>query len=317
MAMIETTNLTKRYGDLTAVECVDLTVEAGSIHGFVGPNGAGKTSTMQMLVGLTSPTEGEALIDGAPAGSIEANATIGYSPQDPALEEGMTGRSYLHYMGKMAGLEDDLEERTEEVLAWIDLADAADQPIGEYSGGMQRRISLAQAMIHEPDLLILDEPTAALDPSGRMAIIESLEDLTEEGVTVFVSSHVLAELEQFIDTVSILRDGTLVETGPVDDIETGGSGQAFAVETDDDDRLAALLDDRSWVTEVTREDDVLAVRTDQPDEFRSELQQLLADEGILLQSLQETGGLEEAFADVVNVDDADQRAEAADDGGEQ
>jgi len=317
MTMIETTNLAKRYGDLTAVDGIDLTVEAGSIHGFVGPNGAGKTTTMQMLVGLVSPTEGEALIDGAPAGSIEANATIGYSPQEPALEEGMTGRSYLHYMGKMAGLDDDLEERTEAVLAWIDMDDAADQPIGEYSGGMQRRISLAQAMIHEPDLLILDEPTAALDPSGRMAIIESLEDLTEEGVTVFVSSHVLAELEQFIDTVSILRDGTLVETGPVDDIETGGSGQAFAVETDDDDRLAALLDERSWVTEVTREDDILAVRTDQPDEFRSELQQLLADEGILLQSLQETGGLEEAFADVVGGDDGDQRAEAADDGGEQ
>ncbi len=298
--MIEARDLTKRYGDLTAVDGIDLTVEAGSIHGFIGPNGAGKTTTMQMMVGLLSPSEGEVMIDGEPAGSIPAKETIGYSPQDPALDESMTGQTYLEYMGQTAGMGSETRERAAELLEWLDLSDAANQKIGGYSGGMKRRLSLAQAMIHEPELLILDEPTAALDPSGRMAIIESLKDLTERGMTVFVSSHVLAELEQFIDTVTILHDGQLVETGPVDSIQDRYGGQTFAVDTSENEQLVGLLEGRGWVTSVRLDEDgSITIMTDDPDEFRTELQQLLADEGILLESLQETGGLESAFADAI------------------
>jgi ABC-2 type transport system ATP-binding protein len=298
--MIQTTNLTKRYGDLTAVDGIDIEVESGSIHGFIGPNGAGKTTTMKMLVGLISPTEGEVLIDGAPAGSLAAKETIGYAPQDPAFYESMTGREYLEYMGKTAGMGAQVHDRATELFSWLDLQDAAEQRVSGYSGGMKRRLSLAQAMIHEPDLLILDEPTAALDPSGRMAIIESLTDLTEEGMTVFVSSHVLAELEQFIDMVTILNDGEVVETGPIEKIQGSYGGQSFAVETADNDRLVTLLADRHWVSNVRHASDgSVTVVTDDPEEFKTQLQQLLADEGLVLESLQATGGLEDAFADAI------------------
>jgi ABC-2 type transport system ATP-binding protein len=297
--MIETTDLTKRYGDVTAVEGLDLEVDRGEIHGFVGPNGAGKTTTMQMLVGLIDPTGGEAYVDGEPAGSIAAKQAIGYAPQDPAFYESMTGRGYLEYMGRTAGMDGDVRDRADELLEWLELSDAANQAVEGYSGGMKRRLGLAQAMIHEPDLLILDEPTAELDPSGRQAIIESLEDLTEEGMTVFVSSHVLAELEQFIDTVTILYEGQLVESGAIEDVQSKYGGESFAVETSDDERVHTLLDGQPWVRSVELDEDGLVVASDDPDRFRTELQGLLADEAIMLQSLQEAGGLEEAFADVV------------------
>lgn len=298
--MIETTNLTKRFGDVTAIDGIDLAVEAGSIHGFVGPNGAGKTTAMQLLVGLLSPTEGEAFVSGESAGSLAAKRKIGYAPQEPAFYESMTGRAYLEYMGRAAGMDADVDERTAEMLEWLDLADAAEQRIGGYSGGMKRRLSLAQAMIHDPELLILDEPTAALDPSGRRTIIESLQDLTEAGMTVFVSSHVLAELEQFIEVVTILHEGELVETGPVDEIQAKYGGEAFSVETSDNAAVVDLLADRDWVSSASLEDDVVVVLTDDPETFKTEFQSLLAEEGILLESMQQEGGLEDAFADVIS-----------------
>jgi len=300
MTMIETTNLTKRYGDFTAVDGIDLTVERGSIHGFVGPNGAGKTTTMQMLVGLTSPTEGEALIDGEPAGTLAAKQALGYAPQEPALYESMTGLDYLVYMGKVAGMSDGITERARDLLSWLDLSDAAAQPIGGYSGGMQRKLSLAQAMIHEPDLLILDEPTATLDPEGRASIIDSLERLTEEGMTVFVSSHVLAELEQFIDTVTVLHDGQIATSGPLEEIESGVDTATYLVDSSDNDRLRALLADHPAVERVQHaEDGGLTLLTEDPEAFTADLHSVMADAGITLRSLEQAGGLEEAFLDLI------------------
>jgi ABC-2 type transport system ATP-binding protein len=314
--MIDATNLTKEYGETTAVDRLDLHVEAGSVHGFVGPNGAGKTTTMQMIVGLLSPSEGSVTIDGEPAGSIAAKRKIGYSPQELSLYESMTGREYLRYMGRVSGMSrGDAVDRTEELLEWLDLTDAADKAAGGYSGGMKRRLSIAQAMIHEPDLLVLDEPTTGLDPSGRQKIMDALESLPEDGMTVFVSSHVLAELEQYIEAVTILRDGELVVTDSIDAVQETYGGEAFAVETDDDERVATLLSDHDLVRSVEHEDDRLLVMTDEPDEFRQQLQQLLVDEGISLMALTEEGTLQEAFADIMAGEgraDSDGGATAAD-----
>lgn len=298
MTIIETTNLTKHYGDTVAVDGMDLTVSEGSIHGFVGPNGAGKTTAMEMLVGHLTPTEGQAHIGGDPAGSMAARQKLGYSPQEPSFYESMTGRAYLEYLARVSGV-DQPAERSAELLSWVNLTGDADKQVGGYSGGMKRRLSLAQAMVHDPELLILDEPTAGLDPSGRRTIIESLQELTEEGLTVFVSSHVLAELEQFIDTVTILIDGEHIETDTVDAIQQRYGVEAYLIETSNNKRVVSLLADCSWVSNVSLEDGHLRVTTDDPDRFRSELQSLLADEGVLLESLQEAGGLEDAFADVI------------------
>lgn len=307
--MIETTNLTKEFGDVTAVDSIDLEVERGQIHGFVGPNGAGKTTAMQLLVGLLTPTEGTATIDGEPAGSIAAREKIGYAPQEPAFYESMTGQRYLVFMGNAAGMETArARERAAEMLSWLELEDAANQKIAGYSGGMKRRLSLGQAMIHDPELLILDEPTAALDPSGRRTIIESLQQLTDEGKTVFVSSHVLAELEQFIEHVTILVDGELVETGSLEAIRDQYGGQAFVVETSDDETVLELVADEPWVNTARIEDGAVLVVTDQPDQFKRELQERLAKHGIVLESMQQEGGLEDAFEAIIRPDKATEEA---------
>jgi ABC-2 type transport system ATP-binding protein len=299
--MIEARNLTKRYGDLTAVDGVDITVERGSIHGFVGPNGAGKSTTMQMLVGLVTPTAGEVRIGGDPAGSYAATAKIGYAPQEPAFYESMTGRAYLIYMGRVAGMgRGEASERADELLEWLDLGDAADQAIGGYSGGMARKLGLAQAMIHDPELLILDEPTATLDPEGRASIIDSLQDLTEEGMTVFVSSHVLAELEQFVDTVTILADGRVARSGPLESIRSAVSTETYVVDTTDNDRLATLLTDQPSVERVERRDGgrVAAVPAE-PEDFTIELQGLIAEAELGLRSMEREAGLEEAVLHLI------------------
>ena len=296
--MIETTNLTKHYGDLKAVQGIDLSVEKGSIHGFVGPNGAGKSTTMGMIVGNVTPTVGEATIDGEPAGSHAALQKIGFAPQEPVFYESMGARQYLRYIGTLAGVEGSVSERVEELLEWLSLTEATGQPIGGYSGGMLRRLSLAQAMVHDPELLILDEPTAELDPQGRASIIEALQRLTDEGKTVFVSSHILAELEQFIETVTVINNGQLVMTGPLSEIQSNVE-TTYIVESTDNEALEPRLADHNAVTRIERESDELTVWTDDPTAFTTGLPGVLSDAGIGIQSLQRGGGLEEAFLKMI------------------
>lgn len=304
MAMIETSGLTKAYGDVTAVEDVDLTVENGDIHGFVGHNGAGKTTTMQMLTGLVTPTSGEAYIGGDPAGTRAAAERIGYAPQDPAFYDSMTGRDYLVYMGKLSAVDGSARDRAEEVLEWLDLTDAADQRVDGYSGGMLRRLVVGQAVLGDPELLILDEPTAALDPEGRAMIIDALEALTDEGTTVFVSSHVLTELEQFVDTVTFLRRGQVVASGPLEEL-LSSTVERFVVDASDNALLADLLADRESVGGVDREEDGrLVVTTDDPDAFAVALPRVLVDAGLGLYSVDRQGGLEERFLEVLEEGEA-------------
>ena len=300
MSMIETTNLTKQYGDETAVQGIDLTVEPGSIHGFVGPNGAGKSTTMGMLVGVITPTVGEAVIDGDPAGSRAAREKIGFAPQEPVFYDSMSARQYLRYIGTVAGVDGSINERVAELLEWLDLTDAADQPIGGYSGGMQRRVSLAQAMVHDPELLILDEPTAELDPQGRSAIIGALERLTDEGKTVFVSSHILAELEQFIETVTVINDGQLLITGPLSEVRSTVE-RTYVIESTDDGRLEALLAEHPVVSRVEPDDESgVRVWTNDPESFATALPVVLSDAGLGLRSMQLGGGLEDAFLQMID-----------------
>lgn len=300
MTMIETTNLTKRYGNVTAVEGIDLTVERGELHGFVGHNGAGKSTTMRMLVGLAEPTAGEAYIDGDPAGTVDATAKIGYAPQYPEFYETMSARDYLIYMAKVADIDGSPAARADELLDRFGLAADATQAIEGYSGGMQRRLSMAQAMLGDPELFILDEPTAALDPEGRAAIIDSLEELAEGGATVFVSSHVLAELEQFVDTVTILRDGRIETSGPIEAVLEEAADGTYVVDASDNDRLRALLDDHEVVARTERRDDgTLAVVPTDPERFTVTLPTVLSEAGLGLESLQREGGLEERFLESV------------------
>lgn len=204
--------LTKRYGEILALDALDLEIPAGSIFGFLGRNGAGKTTTMRLLAGLAQPTEGKAWIGGVEStnGDNTVRGKFGYLPQDPAFYTWMTPREYLNYVGQLFAMPDaERRERVEEVLSRVGLKEAARRRIGGFSGGMHQRLGIAQALLHRPPILLLDEPTSALDPAGRHEILELLAALRGE-VTVFFSSHILADVERICDTIAIIHQGRLV-----------------------------------------------------------------------------------------------------------
>jgi ABC-2 type transport system ATP-binding protein len=210
--IIETKGLTKTFGKLVAVNRLDLNVRRGLIHGFVGPNGAGKTTTMKMLAGSIKSTRGEGHVNGYAIGTLDARKSLGFSPEQPSFYRDMTAWDYLVYMGRLGGMKTDAaQRRAKDLVDWLGLGDYRTSKVGGFSAGMKQRLSLAQAMTHQPKLLVLDEPTANLDPDGRMALIEKLRELRREmKITIFVSSHILPELEQLADTVTLIEKGRIV-----------------------------------------------------------------------------------------------------------
>ncbi|MEJ2251173.1 MAG: ABC transporter ATP-binding protein, partial [Candidatus Lokiarchaeota archaeon] len=215
-------NLTKIYGKgesaVNAVKGIDLIMKPG-VHGFLGPNGAGKTTTMNMLIGAISITKGSAFIKGKKAGSIEARKRIGFLPQNPKFDKNMTGEEYLTFIGQMSGLKKNYSrKRAQELLFELDLWDARMRKIKNYSGGMQQKIGLASVLVRTPDLLILDEPTANLDPIGREQIINTIKEISSN-ISIFVSSHILSEIEQMCDTVTIINKGKVVLSDKIENVK--------------------------------------------------------------------------------------------------
>ena len=228
MPSIETTALTKRYGSTTAVDQLDLSVPDGTVYGFLGPNGAGKTTTMRILAGLTTPTSGSATVAGVPVTDRDSlRPHIGYLPEEPPLYEQATAYEQLEYV---AGLRDlpsrETQDRIDDLLDRLDLSpnDAATR-IAEYSKGMRQKVAYVQAVLHDPDVAFLDEPTSGLDPRAARTIRELIGELTDEGTTVFLSTHILPVVEEVADTVGILYDGKLVAEDTPDQLtqraETG------------------------------------------------------------------------------------------------
>jgi ABC-2 type transport system ATP-binding protein len=211
-AAIRCEGLTKHYGDVKALQDLDLTVPYGSIFGFLGRNGAGKTTTMRLLAGLAHPTAGKAWIAGLETtnGDSMAREEFGYLPQDPAFYGWMTPREYLDYVGRLFGMPDDARKRRiDALLELVELKEASRRKIGGFSGGMHQRLGIAQALIHRPPVLLLDEPTSSLDPAGRYEVLGLLERLRGD-VTVFFSSHILADVDRICDTVGVIHKGRLL-----------------------------------------------------------------------------------------------------------
>jgi ABC-2 type transport system ATP-binding protein len=202
-----------------ALSGLNLTVAQGEVVGFLGPNGAGKTTTIHVLLGFIGPTSGSARVFGEDVGKSIARERIGYLPEHPETYKFLTGRELLRMAGRLFHMtRHTLKQRVEEVLDMVDLKSAAGRRIGTYSRGMMQRIGLAQALINDPDLVILDEPTGGLDPIGRMDVREIIAKLRERGKTVFFSSHELSEVEMVCDHIAILSDGRLVAEGAVSDL---------------------------------------------------------------------------------------------------
>jgi len=203
-----------RQNEVVALDNLSVAVPAGRIFGFLGPNGAGKTTAIHVLLGFQQATSGSAAVFGCDVREPIARQRIGYLPEHPDVYRFLSGREMLRFAGKLCGLSGSaLEQRTRAVLQEVDLTEAADRRIATYSRGMRQRICLAQALIHDPDLLILDEPTGGLDPIGRLLIRRIISDWRSRGKTVFFSSHELSEVELVCDRVCILARGRVVAQG--------------------------------------------------------------------------------------------------------
>ena len=217
--MIQTMHLTRTYGSLTAVNDLSLAVEPGELFGFLGPNGAGKTTTIRMIIGLLRPTAGTVRVAGhdVQREPLEVKRSVGYLAQTPLLYERLTGREFLRFLGGLYGLSDErIKGRADHLLALMDLSDKADQLIESYSGGMRHKIGLCGALLHEPPVLVLDEPLAGLDPHSARRVKDLLRDLCLQGTTVFLSTHVLEIAERVCDRVGILDRGRLIAVGTMD-----------------------------------------------------------------------------------------------------
>ncbi len=219
---IETRLLRKEYGAKVALHDLSLAVQAGEVFGFLGPNGAGKTTTVKILLGLVRATSGEALLFGRPAGEPEARRRIGYLPENFRFHDWLTGSLLLDFHGQLAGMSAaDRRARIPEVLRQVGLAGRGDDRIRGYSKGMTQRIGLAQAILHRPSLVLLDEPTSALDPIGRREVRDLIRSLRAEGMTVFLNSHLLSEVEMVCDRAAIVDRGRVVRSGRLADLVGG------------------------------------------------------------------------------------------------
>ena len=252
--VVETRALTKAFKDVRALESLDLKVHPNSIFGFLGPNGAGKTTTIKLLLGLIRPTSGSATVFGMDSvrQSVDIRARIGYLPQEPHFYEHMTARQTLRFTAKFffQGPPRAIEARVDEMLSLVDLDEKADRPIKSFSGGERQRLGIAQAQVNYPDLLILDEPAASLDPIGRRDVLEVMSRLKKH-TTVFYSTHILDDVQRVSDTVVILNKGRLVAQGPIEELLAGSDGVVFIIHLRGEVEAAReQVRAQRWVTDI-------------------------------------------------------------------
>ena len=233
LALIETRNLVKRYGDKIAVDNVSLQVQGGEVFGFLGPNGAGKTTTIKMIVGLLQPTSGTVHVAGVDvqAQPLIAKASCGYVPDTPNLYAKLTARELLRFVGDLYNLDRrQVAQRTEELLRVLDLTSVADDTVDSYSHGMQQKASLASALMHDPKVLVLDEPTVGLDPKSARLIKDLLRQMADRGAAVFLSTHILEIAERMCDRIGIINKGQLVAVGTMTELRSLGKAGEVSLE---------------------------------------------------------------------------------------
>jgi len=302
--------LTKRYGDVLALDALDLAVPTGSVFGFLGPNGAGKTTTLRLLTGLGRPTAGTAVVAGVEVGGrgTDLARRIGYLDQDPRFYGWMTGRELLTFVGQAYGLGGAaLRSRVDEVLETVGLSDAARRRVGGYSGGMRQRLGVGQAMLPRPAVLLLDEPVSALDPEGRRDTLELIGRLRGAS-TVLMSTHILTDVERICDRVAILDHGRLVTEAPMGELLGRHArpileldpepGQDAAVAM-----LVAALRAAAWTREVREDHGVLRVVVTDAEQAAAEALPLVVATGVRLARFERVRPtLEDVFLQLVGAD---------------
>jgi ABC-2 type transport system ATP-binding protein len=227
-ALIESQHLSKHYGDKVAVNDVSFEVYAGEVFGFLGPNGAGKTTTIKMIVGLLQPTSGTIKVAGydVTRHPLQAKAASGFVPDTPNLYPKLSGRELLRFVGDLYEMDrQQVERRIEELLKIFRLEEARDDTIDSYSHGMQQKTALAAALMHDPKVLVLDEPTAGLDPRSARLIKDMLRQMAERGSAVFLSTHILEIAERMCDRIGIINEGELIAVGTMQELRSLGKGE--------------------------------------------------------------------------------------------
>lgn len=238
-------SVTLRGLKLRAVDGLNLEVAEGQVYGLLGPNGSGKSTTIKIILGLLEATVGEVRVFGVPANQVEARRNVGYLPEAPYFYRYLSGRELVKFYARVCGVSGSrLGTRVDEVIDWVGLSGAADRRVGTYSKGMLQRIGLAQALVHDPKLIVLDEPTAGVDPVGSAEMCELIRKLKQQGKTVLITSHLLAQIEDVCDRVAILDRGKLIVEGSVLELVGQRDRQALIVDPLPEADLEAL---RGWL----------------------------------------------------------------------
>ena len=297
--VIETTDLTKQYGEVIAVDRLTLRVPRGGVFGFLGPNGSGKTTTMGMLLGLVHPTSGEARIFGDAARHPATLRRVGAMVETPTFYPYLSGRANLLYFQGIGrrGVRADVDR----LLNLVDLGKRADSKYATYSLGMKQRLGIACALLGDPELVFLDEPTNGLDPAGVVEVRELIRDLGKEGRTVVLSSHLLSETELVCDNVAVLSRGKLIVQGSIQELLRQHDG--FRLSTTDDAKARAALADMNWVQHVEHQDGGLMVTA--PPSRAWEISRALAQRDVYINELMPVHrSLEEFFMEITGTDPA-------------
>ena len=302
---IETSGLTKRYGSLTAVNKLDLKVEPNTIHGFMGPNGAGKTTTIKVLVGLLKPDGGAMKVLGQEVRGDRPDVRLrmGYMPELPKFPKHLKGWELLDIYGEMYGMT--TRERKEQIprlLEMVGLRGRERDLLGKYSKGMQQRLGIAQALLDEPELVILDEPSLGLDPVGMVEVRELVKGIAKEGVTVFISSHLLFEVEQICSHVTIIHRGVSLVSDTLQNVSSKLSGPAtLHVEvTKLSEGIVEAVKKLPFVSNLTQEGNTLMIELKTSDDVRPQVSQEITKSGGVIVSMNQKGRtLEEVFMQLV------------------
>jgi len=298
---VEVSNLTKRYGSLVAVDDLDLEVKLHTIHGFLGPNGAGKTTTIKMLIGLLKPDSGLVKVLGQELDwdkpSLRTN--VGYMPELPKLPKYLKGVELLDVYGRMFGMsKEKRESQTRELLKLVGLEGRGDDLVGTYSKGMQQRLGLAQALLNEPKLVILDEPSLGLDPIGMVEVRDIIKKLAKTDITVFLSSHLLNEVEQVCSHITVIDKGVALASGSIEEISSKLKAP-LEIEAEVDNLSEAVIGNLkklSFVKDVFEDGNSLRIKLGTREDVRSEVSQAISSGGGIILSINLKGGsLEDIF----------------------
>jgi len=306
--MLKVIELRKSYGSFEVLKGISFEIEKGSIYGYLGPNGAGKTTTMNILSGLIDYNSGEILFEGSDLRKNKKNLLkkIGYLPQNPVFYGYMNAYEYLNFIGSLSGMDDrQIKQRTGEVLEIVKLTDAARRKIGSYSGGMKQRFGIAVTIFNNPEMVFLDEPTSALDPEGRMEVLELIKELRGNGTTVFLSTHILNDVERVCDRVSILDKGRILVSDNLEDLIKKYTQPIFDIEFEQNcDGISSLLRSEKWIQNIAVSGNKASIYVNDPDVAKRQLLRILADSDnpVISFGLRKCN-LEDIFVRLVNEDD--------------